>query len=102
MDVRGEIAIAKIEPGFAAIDAESFQEMKRFAAHAPAFGGIDDAGQRVRDDVQVGRNFQAVQDDVIAGIDDDGEVVRIHGAIKTEKQFRCADTAGKSCDREFF
>jgi hypothetical protein len=37
-----------------------------------------------------------VKNDVVASIDDDGEVVRIHGLVETEKEFRSADSAGES------
>ncbi len=102
VNVGGEIAIAEIEPSFAAIGAEPLEEMKSFTAHAPAFGGIDDSGERVRNDVEVGRNFQTVHDDVVAGVDDDGEAVWIHGMVEPEQKFRCPDTAGESSDRNFF
>jgi len=81
VNVGGEIAIAKIEPGFAAKGGEAFEEMKGFAAHAPSFGGIDESSECVSDDVQVRRNFQTVHNDIVAGVDDDGEVARIHGMV---------------------
>jgi len=86
VNVGGEIAVAEIEPSLAAIGAEPLEEMKRFAAHSPAFGGINHPGKRVGDDIEVGRNFQAVHDDVVAGVDDDREAVRIHGAVKAEEE----------------
>ena len=101
VNVGGEIAIAEIEPGFTAVDAESFEEMKGFAAYAPAGRGIHDPGERVGDDIEVGRNFQAVEDDVVAGVDDDSEGVGIHCMIETEEKFRRADTTCEGGDREF-
>lgn len=56
--------------------------MKGFSADAPTRRGIDDSGKRIRDDVEVGRNFQAVEDDVIAGVDDDGERMGIHRVVE--------------------
>jgi hypothetical protein len=102
VNVGSEITIAEIEPSFAAISAEPLEEMKSFTAHAPAFGGINHTGQRIGDDIEVGRDFQTVHDDVVAGVDDDGEVVRIHGMVEPEQKFRCPDTAGESSDRNFF
>jgi len=102
VNMRGEIAIAEIEPSFATVYGEAFEEMKSLAAHAPAFRGIDDSGERVGDDVQVGRNFQTVHNDVVAGVNDDGEVARIHRMGEAEEKLRCADTAGECRDREFF
>src|SRR6185437_14180892 len=96
MNVGGEITVAEVKPGFAAENGESLQEMKSFAAHAPSCGGIHDAGEGVGNDIEVGGNFQTVKNDVVTGIDDDGEVVRIHGLIEAEQKFRSADSAGES------
>jgi hypothetical protein len=101
MNVGCEITVAEVKPGFAAEDAESLQEMKSFAAHAPSRGGIHNAGEGVGNDIEVGGNFQSVKNDVVTGIDDDGEIVRIHGLVEAEKQFRSADSAGKSGNRRF-
>ena len=71
MNVRGQVAIAEIEPVDAAEHREPLQRVKGLAAEAPAFRRIDDAGERVSHDVEVGRNFQAVKSDVVAGVDDE-------------------------------
>ena len=47
--------------------------MEGFAAEAPAFLRVDDAGQGVGDDVEVGGDFQTVKGYVVAGVDDGGE-----------------------------
>jgi len=86
MNVRGEIAIAEMEPRFMAVAAESLEKMKCFAAHAPTGGRIHHAGERVRDDVEVGGDFEAVEDDVVASVDDDGEHVGIHRMVEAEEK----------------
>ena len=85
--MRGEVAVAKIEPIGAAVEGEALQGVKRFAAKSPAFLRIDDSGKRVGNDVEVGGDSQAVEDDVIAGVDDDGQQGRVHRFIKTEEEF---------------
>ena len=76
--------------------------MKRFAAHAPARGGIDDTSERIGNDVEVRRNFQAMQDDVVTGVHDDREVVRVHCPVESEEQLGCTNAAGESGNLEFF
>jgi hypothetical protein len=61
--------------------------MERFAAEAPSLFGVDNASERIRDDVQVGRNLQSVQNDIVAGIHDDRKIPRIEFFVKTEKKF---------------
>ena len=53
MDVRGEVAVAEIEPAGAPKGGEALERVKRFAAIAPAFCRIDDSRERVSDDVEV-------------------------------------------------
>jgi hypothetical protein len=73
MNVGSKIAITEIEPVDPAEHREPFQRVEGLAAKSPAFCRVDDAGQRVGHDVEVRRNFQPVEGDVIAGIDDRGE-----------------------------
>ncbi len=58
------------------------QGVEGFGAQAPAFFLIDDSGESVGDDVEVGGNFQAVEDDVVAGVDDDGQVGWAHFLVE--------------------
>jgi hypothetical protein len=87
VNVRSEIPIAEIEPNFPPVHAEAFQEMKRFAAHAPARNGINDTSERIGNDVEVWRNFQAMQNDIVARVDDDRKVVWIHRIVQAKKKF---------------
>ena len=87
MDVSGEVAVAQVEPIGAPIAGEAFQSMKRFPTNPPAFCGIDDSRQGVSHDVEVRRNLQAVENDVVAGVDNDRQQARVHHFIKTEEQF---------------
>ncbi len=71
MDMRCQIAVAEIEPVRTAERGEPFQSVKGFATESPALRGVDDASKRIGDDVEVGRDFQAVESNVVAGVDDD-------------------------------
>src|SRR5437016_11396658 len=47
--------------------------MECFSANSPSFCRVDDSRERVRHDVKIGRDFQPVEFDIIAGVDDDGQ-----------------------------
>src|SRR5207245_5088529 len=58
--------------------------MKSFTTDSPALCRIDDPRQGVGHNVEVGRNFQAVELDVIAGVHDDAQRRRFHGTCGAE------------------
>ena len=100
VDVRGEVAIAKIEPVDPAEDGEPLERVKRLPAKAPAFRGVDDAGQRIGDDVEVRRNFQTMKRDVVASIDDGCEARGINDIVESEQQLGGANATGQSGNRD--
>src|SRR6266566_4658864 len=78
--------------------------MKCFSAHSPPFGWVDDSREGVRHDVKIRRDFQPVEFDIIAGVDDDGQHGRVGNPVKAEKQSRSANTSAERRDfmaREF-
>ena len=99
MDVRGQIAVAEIEPVGAAEDGQALQHMKCFVREIPSLLRIDDSSQRVGDDVEVGRDFQAVQHDVVAGVYDRRSVRSDpEHVVEAEQKFGGADAAGQRGD----
>jgi len=60
--------------------------MKRFPRIPQPFEGSTTPA-KVRHDVEVREIFQAVENDVVAGVDDNGQQARVHHFIKTEEQF---------------
>src|ERR1700746_1393103 len=72
--------------------------MECFSANSPSFCRVDDSRERVRHDVKIGRDFQAVEFDIIAGVDDDGQAGRGRNLEKAIKQFRSANTAADRRD----
>ena len=98
MNVRGKVAVAEIEPCFVAVRAEALQEVKCVAAEAPAGLRIDDPGERVRHYVEIGRDAQAVQEDVVSGVRDDRQKVWVHDLMQAEEELRSTDAAGKGGD----
>ena len=87
MDVGGQVSVAEVEPIGAAVGGQAFQGMKSFGAQAPAFSWIDHPRERVGDDIQVRRDLQAVEDNVVACVDDDRQKGRVHLFVKAEEQF---------------
>src|SRR6202022_1082243 len=84
MDVRGEIAVAEIEPVAAAKHSEALKGVKGFSAVSPALGGFNNARERVGNNVEVGRDFQAVERYVVAGVDDYRERARVRDIVEAE------------------
>ncbi len=85
--MRGEVAVAEMEPVGAAVLGQALERIKCFLAKAPAFGQIHNSREGVRDDVQVGGDFQSVKNDVVASVNDDDQVARVHNFIKAEEKF---------------
>src|SRR6266851_7583192 len=98
MDMRCQIAVAEIEPVRTAERGEPFQSVKGFATESPALRGVDDAGKRIGDDVEVGRDFQAVESNVVAGVDDDRQCAGIHHLVQAEEEFGGAYAASQGGD----
>ena len=73
MQMRGHIAVAELEPRFASKGTEPFEGMKSLPAETPALRPIHDPGKGIGHDVEIGRNAQPVEDDVVARVDDDVE-----------------------------
>ena len=73
-DVRGEIAVAEPEPLDLAQRLEPIHHGPALAAEAPSPDLVVQAGQRVRDGVVVRPDRQAVQLQVVAGVDDDRQI----------------------------
>src|SRR5580658_520467 len=99
MNVRGQIAVAEIEPRLAAIAPQPFERGERVAGKPPAGGGVYNSRQRIDDGINIRANREAVQFGVVAGIDDDGKIFRRHGARKSQQEFGGSDS---SCQRSEF
>ena len=71
--MRPQITVAEIEPRRFAIALQHSQALKGIAPDAPTALFIDQATQRVGHNIDIRRNMQAVEFDVVARIADDGE-----------------------------
>src|SRR4029077_15504846 len=85
MNVRGEVTITEVEPVGAAIEGEALECVKCFPAKTPAFCGIDDARKGVGHDIEIGRDLQAVKNNIVAGVYDDGHRARVHDVVEAQE-----------------
>src|SRR5207302_10589245 len=60
IEMRREIAIAELEPCLRTETAESLETMELVAADAPAALGVSQAGQSIRNRIQIGRYVKTV------------------------------------------
>src|SRR5215813_7799993 len=72
-DMRPQITVAEMEPRRFAIALQHSQALKSIATNAPTALFVDQATQRVGHNIDIRRNMQAIEFDVIARIADDGE-----------------------------
>ena len=107
VEVGGEVAVAEVEPrrrraraGRAdrGVAPETLHRLPRLAGQAPAPLGVDRPGQRVGDRVEVGRDRQAVEHGVVAGVDDRRDVGRRHDVEQPTQEAGGADPAAHDGD----
>src|SRR5712664_4609949 len=98
MNVRGEIAVAEIEPIDAAEGRQALQRMKRLPTVAPTFCLIHNSRKRVSDNVEVRRDSQTMQGDVIAGVHNHRQVARVNYVVQTKQEFGSPYAAGQRGD----
>src|SRR5947209_8969906 len=88
-----KISVAELEPGFAAQRLERRHEGPGFVTPAPSEFRVVNAGERIKERVDIGRNREAEMLEIVAGIGDDGQLSRGQNAIETEGQLGAADPA---------
>ena len=79
-EVEPEVAVAEPEPVLAAERGHGRERLPGLARAAPASFLVVQAGERVEDAVEVGRDGEAEHVEVVAHVPDHGHVLRIDGA----------------------
>ena len=74
--VRGQIAVAELEPVRRAEPAQRIHEIPGFAGEAPASLRIVQVGDGVENGIDVGRDMQAEMHEIVGRVDDDGQFDR--------------------------
>src|SRR5260370_12708757 len=98
MKVRGEIGVAEIERIDEGEGRQALQRMKRLPTVAPTFCLIHNSRERVGDNVEVRRDSQAVQRDVIAGVHNHRQVAGVNYVVQTKQEFGSPYAAGQRGD----
>ena len=89
----GEVAVAEAEPGLVAEARERLHQREAVAREAVAPLAVDATRERVGHDVEVGRDVDAVELAVVAGVHDRGHLLRRHRAHEPAQEARGADAA---------
>ena len=97
-EVRRQIEIAEREPRRLPELLHALEAAEAVVVHAPAAVGAEQARETVQDGVHVGRNVQAPPLDVVAGVDDDGEIFRRDHLLQTLHQLCAAGATGEYDD----
>src|SRR3954451_499889 len=97
--MRRQIAVAKLEPSLAAEPLQRRHEIPGLAGEAPAALEIVLVGEGVQHRVDVGRDVQAEMNEIVGGVDDDGQPLRRQHCREAATELATPDTAGQ-CKNE--
>ncbi len=109
VEVGGQIGVAQAEPGATGSRAgrdhvgeagQGVDRPPRLAGQAPAPPGVDRAGQRVGEGVQVGTHPQAVEPDVVTGVDHGGDLLGRHHLDQAGEETGRPHPSGEDRDHE--
>ena len=92
-EVQADVAIAEDEPVEAAELGHDGHRLARVAGDAPALLGMDAAGQRVQQRVEIGRDRQPPVLEIVAHVADDRHVGRSYAREQTARETGPSDPA---------
>ena len=95
-----EISITESEPTRAAVLFEHRTCLPRFVAEAPTGVGVDGPGEGVGHGVEVGRDVQPVQNEVITHVDDRRHLGSVDDFEQCAQHSSRTDAAGDDGDHE--
>src|SRR5207245_11442630 len=93
VEMRGEVAVAKVEPRLGAEVAHRLEAAERLAREAPAAGRVEPTRERVHHGVEVGGNVETPDLGVITGVVDQGERTTRDGGRGAAQRQRCERVA---------
>src|SRR5689334_22156312 len=96
-----QVAIPRVKPRWLAELSHGLQAEKSVALHAPSALAAQHAGEHVSDRIDVGGNVESPPQQVIASIDDDGDVLGGHGLAQAVDKLCAAGAAGEHADHLF-
>jgi hypothetical protein len=92
--MRRKIAVTGMKPDGLPHLAHGVKAEESIALHAPTALLAEFAGQHVHDGVDVGRDVKAPPEQIVAGVDDDGQVFGADEVAKSVDEFGAAGAAG--------
>src|SRR5207245_11149949 len=95
VEMRGEVAVAKVEPRLGAEVAHRLEAAERLAREAPAAGRVEPTRERVHHGVEVGGNVETPDLGVITGVADHGERTPRDRGRAAAQQLRRARASGE-------
>src|ERR1700736_6766952 len=98
LDVGCKVAVAEPEPGRPAEPRERRHEVPGFVTPPPALVRIANAGERVHERVEIGRDREIEMLEVVPGVGDDDQPLGRHDAAQAERELGAADPAGERHD----
>ena len=96
--VHGEVAVAGVEPCGLAELSHGLQAEEGVAFHAPSALAAQHAGEHIGDGVDVGGNVEAPPEQVIAGVDDQGDFFGGHDLAEAVDELGAASAAAEDAD----
>ncbi len=97
-EVGGEVEVTEREPGLPTQAAQLLQDAEGLIGAAPAPLSVRQVGEPVRDRVEIGGDVQAVEGEVVSGVDHDREVVAGDDPDQPPQELPGPDASGQCHD----
>ena len=95
-EMEADVAVSQREPDLRRRAARPAERVRRLVADAPAALLVEEPGQRVEDGVEVGRDVQAEELDVVADVDDRRHLLGAGRACERVHEPRAAQAAAEN------
>src|ERR1700722_18892228 len=94
----GEVAIAGVKPGRLSELTHGVEAKESVAFHAPAALLAEFTGQHVDDGIEIRRNVESPPEQIVTGVDDDGQLIGRNNLGESIDKFCAAGAAGENRD----
>src|SRR5207245_3970840 len=87
-DVCSDILVAELEPHLSTEPFQLLQNRECVLLDSPTLHGITQTSERIHDRIEVGRNIKAMEDEVVGGVANDGQLSGIDFVTKDLNKLR--------------